>query len=319
MQTQVGIVGAGPAGLVLALLLERLGIGSVVLELRDRDYVEQRVRAGVLEQNTVNLLHDLGVGERLAREGLQHRGIFLRRPGGTHYVPLTELTGRSITVYGQQEVVTDLIAAALQRGVEVLFEVADVAVHDPDSQRPRVTFRHRGESADLGCDFVAGCDGFHGISRASVPDGLLTAVDHTYPFAWLGVLAEAEPATEELVYAWHPHGFALYSMRSKQVSRLYLQVPADESLDAWHDERLWDELELRLGEVNRGSIVEKGITPMRSFVAEPMRHGRLFLCGDAAHIVPATGAKGLNLAVNDARLLAAALGEHYRSGATARL
>jgi p-hydroxybenzoate 3-monooxygenase len=309
MQTRVGIVGAGPAGLTLALLLQRQGIESVILELRDREYVEHRVRAGVLEQNTVDLLRDLGVAERLDREGLEHHGIFLRQPSGTHYLPMSDLTGRAITVYGQQEVVKDLIAAWLERGGELLFEVSDVAVQELESDAPRITFTHDGERQELRCEYIAGCDGFHGICRPAIPAGVLTELEYTYPFAWLGILAEAPPATDELIYARHPHGFALYSMRAPTVSRLYLQVPADEQLVGWSDDRLWEELETRLGDVNRGPILDRGITPMRSFVASPMQHGRLFLCGDAAHIVPPTGAKGLNLAVNDARLLAAALAD----------
>ena len=311
MHTQVGIVGAGPAGLTLALCLQRQGIDSVVIEARERAYVEKRVRAGVLEQNTVDLLRELGVGERLDREGLVHRGIHLRRRAEQHYVPMAELTGRAITIYGQQEVVKDLVAARVASGAPLRFEAGAVALHDLESERPRIAF---GDGEELPCDFVAGCDGFHGVCRPSIPEGVLTELDHTYPFAWLGILAEAPPATDELVYAWHEHGFALYSMRSPSISRLYLQVPADERIERWPDERIWSELETRLGEVNRGAVLEKGITPMRSFVASPMRFGRLFLCGDAAHIVPPTGAKGLNLAVNDVRLLSAALVAHYRDG-----
>src|SRR5215212_2025377 len=228
MQTQVGIVGAGPAGLTLGLLLERHGIDSVILEARDRDYVEQRVRAGVLEQNTVDLLHELGVGERLAREGLEHHGIYLRRRGETTHVPMTELTGRAITVYGQQEVVKDLIAAQPDR---VRFEVSGVAVHDVETDRPRITW----DGGELECDHIAGCDGFHGICREAIPDR--TELEYTYPFAWLGILAYAAPATKELIYAWHEHGFALYSMRSEKVSRLYLQVAADEDLARGPEER----------------------------------------------------------------------------------
>ena len=317
--TQVAIVGAGPAGLSLGLLLEQAGIESVILEVRDQGYVEQRVRAGVLEQNTVDVLREHGVGERLSTEGLEHHGIFLRRRGEAHYLPMTELTGRSITIYGQQEVVKDLIAARVRGGAPLHFEVADVAVRGIEDNRPRVAYRHRDEVHELTCDFVAGCDGFHGVCRDAIPPGALTSLDYTYPFAWLGILVEAPPATEELVYAWHEHGFALYSMRSDVVSRLYLQVAPDEDVADWPDERIWSELEQRLGEVNRGEIVERGVTPMRSFVTSPMQHGRLFLCGDAAHIVPPTGAKGLNLAVNDARLLAAALADHYRRGADERL
>jgi p-hydroxybenzoate 3-monooxygenase len=309
MQTQVGIIGAGPAGLTLALLLQRAGIDCVVLESRDRAYVEKRVRAGLLEQNTVDLLHELGVGERLAREGLDHTGVYLHFSERVFHVDMLRLTGRKITIYGQQEVVKDEIAALLERGVPVHFEVAGVAVHDLEGS-PRITY----EGGEIACEFIAGCDGFHGVCRPSVPDGILTEHDYVYPFSWLGILAEAPPSTDELIYAWHEHGFALHSMRSPAVSRLYLQVPNDERLDNWPDDRIWDELATRIGAVNRGPIFDKGITPMRSFVIEPMRHGHLYLAGDAAHIVPPTGAKGLNLAVNDVRLLAAGLRAHYERG-----
>ena len=324
MRTQVGIVGAGPAGLTLALLLEQAGIDAVVLEARSREYVEKRVRAGLLEHNTVELLRRLGVADRLDREGLVHDGIHLRHRGTDQHVPMTELTGRHVTVYGQQEVVKDLIAAWLDRGGELRFEVSDVAVHDHATDAPRITFGHEGAEHELACDLVAGCDGFHGVCRPTIPDGVLTEHEFSYPFAWLGILAEAAPTTEELVYAWHEHGFALYSMRSPTVSRLYLQVPADEELEAWPDDRIWDELQTRLTtddgfEVGRGRILEKGITPMRSFVCDPMQHGRLFLAGDAAHIVPPTGAKGLNLAVNDVRLMAAAMGPFFANGSTEAL
>jgi p-hydroxybenzoate 3-monooxygenase len=323
MRTQVGIVGAGPAGLTLAALLLREGIESVVLEARSRDYIERRVRAGLLEQNTVDLLHELDVGERLAREGLEHDGIYLRRRGLTQHVAITELTGRHVTIYAQQEVVKDLVAAVLSRGGDVRFEISDVAVHDVEGERPRVSFGSDGGADQLECDFIAGCDGFHGICRAAIPDRVLTAYEFEYPFGWLGILADAAPSTDELIYGWHEHGFALYSMRSPRVSRLYLQVDAGDSIDNWSDDRIWTELQARLAaegwSVNEGAITEKGITPMRTFVCHPMQYGRLFVAGDAAHIVPPTGAKGLNLAVNDARLLAAALAEWYSGRSRAKL
>jgi len=315
MRTQVGIVGAGPAGLTLALLLDQAGVDCVVLEDRSREHVEQRVRAGLLEQNTVDVLHAVGVGERLAREGLDHTGVYLRFPERRFHVDMLRLTGRKITIYGQQEVVKDEVAALLERGVPIHFEVEEVAVHDLDGARPRITYGDE----ELVCDFIAGCDGFHGVCRPSIPEGVLTEHEFVYRFGWLGVLAEAPPSTDELVYAWHENGFALHSMRSPRISRLYLQVRADERLEEWPDERIWDELRTRLGAVNEGPIFERGVTPMRSFVCEPMQHGRLFLAGDAAHIVPPTGAKGLNLAVNDVRLLGAALRTYYADGSTAAL
>jgi p-hydroxybenzoate 3-monooxygenase len=315
VRTQVGIVGAGPAGLTLAMLLQREGIECVVLEARTREYVEKRVRAGLLEQNTVNLLRDLGVADRLDREGIEHSGIYLRHNGRNHHVDMTALTGRHITIYGQQEVVKDLIAALLDRGADVRFEVSDVALHDLDSDTPRITFTHGDNEDELVCDAIAGCDGFHGVSRPTI-SGHLTEYEYVYQFGWLGILAEARPATNELIYAWHEDGFALYTMRSQKISRLYLQVPVEEDIEAWPDERIWDELGTRLGNVNAGPILEKGITPMRSFVTQPMQYGRMFLAGDSAHIVPPTGAKGLNLAVNDVRLLAPGLAKLVREGRT---
>jgi p-hydroxybenzoate 3-monooxygenase len=318
LRTQVGIVGAGPAGLMLALLLERAGISSVVLERRDRPYVEGRVRAGLLEQNTVDLMRRLDVADRLEEEGLPHDGIHLRWQGETLHVPMAGLTGRQVTIYGQQQVVRDLIDACAERGVEVRFEVEDVAVHDLDSESPHITFTDAEGEGCLDCDLIAGCDGFHGVCRPSIPDGVLTSYEYTYPFGWLGILAEAAPTTDELIYAWHERGFALYSMRSPEISRLYLQVPAEEDVEAWPDGRIWEELQTRLGvdgwRVGEGKILDKGVTPMRSFVCEPMQYGRLFLAGDSAHIVPPTGAKGLNLAVNDVRLLANAMSAHFTNG-----
>jgi p-hydroxybenzoate 3-monooxygenase len=323
MRTQVGIVGAGPAGLTLGHLLGRRGIETVVIEDRDRDYVQQRVRAGVLEQGTVDLLVESGVGERLKRDGLVHEGLELRFGGRGHRIALSDLTGgRTITIYGQQHVVSDLIDARLEAGWPLLFEVDSVRV-DPDE--PRVEFVHESDEHTIECDFVAGCDGFHGVTRGSIPDGVLTELDHVYPFAWLGILARVAPSTDELIYCNHERGFALHSLRSPELSRLYLQVEPDEDVKEWPDKRIWEELHTRFAlddgswTLNEGPIVDKAITPMRSFVVEPMQHRRLYLAGDAAHIVPPTGAKGLNLAVADVRVLADAICEWYSDGSSAAL
>jgi p-hydroxybenzoate 3-monooxygenase len=320
-RTQVGIVGAGPAGLFLAEFLRQAGIESVVIEQRDREYVQQRVRAGVLEQGTVDALAQLGVDGRLRREGLRHDGFELLFDGKRHRIDMQELCGRAITVYGQQEVVKDLIDRRVEVGGELLFDCADVALHGLDTDAPSITFSRDGEAFELGCDFIAGCDGFHGVSRPSIPEGVLTTYERVYPFAWLGILAKAAPANDELIYANTPRGFALYSMRNPEVTRLYLQVAPDEDLALWPDERVWEELHARLEtgaddpfHISEGEIFDKGITPMRSFVVEPMQYGRLFLAGDAAHIVPPTGAKGLNVAVADVQNLSEALVAFYDRG-----
>jgi p-hydroxybenzoate 3-monooxygenase len=320
VRTAVGIIGAGPAGLMLGHLLHLHGVDSVILEDRSESYVIDRVRAGVLEQGTVDLMHEAGVGERLAREGLRHGGVYIAFSGARHHIPMEELTGgRAITVYGQNEVVKDLIAARRSTGRPLHFDVSRVAIAGFETERPRIRYVTQGVEQEIECDFIAGCDGFHGICRPSVPAGGLRLYERVYPFAWLGILANAPPSSEELVYSLHDNGFALFSMRSPQVTRLYLQVPPDENVDEWPDERIWSELKLRLRtadgwEPKEGPITQKAVTPMRSFVAEPMRCGRLFLAGDAAHIVPPTGAKGLNLAVADVWRLSRAFADYYRSG-----
>ena len=383
MRTQVGIVGAGPAGLFLSLLLQRAGVDCVVLESRSRDYVESRVRAGVLEQGTVDLMDELGAGERLHREGMPDPRLDIRFHGGIIHIDLPVLTpGKIVTVYGQQEVVKDLIAARLSRGGAILFEAEATHIEGLDGKRPTIHFKHEGRDETLECDIVAGCDGFHGICRAAIPEHLLTVYDRIYPFGWLGILAEAKPFPE-MSYSNHERGFALASRRSPKLSRLYVQCAADEDIDGWPDRRIWDELHARLydkdggelhegpilqqargaaaclcrgadavrpdvsrrrcrpllgggdgrlwdelhkrlydatgGELHEGPILQKGVIPLRAFVAAPMRHGRMFLAGDAAHIVPPTGAKGLNLAVADVRVLSRALIEFFRTGATERL
>jgi len=319
----VAIIGAGPAGLLLGRLLSRAGIEAVILEARSRDYVEARVRAGVLEQGTVDVLHEAGVAERLDADGLRHGGIYLRFDGTRHHIPMDELTGgRSVTVYGQTEVVKDLIAARLSDGLPLRFEVRDVHIEDFEGEGGLVRYEHDGSAHELRAAVIAGCDGFHGVCRQAVAEAIRTW-ERSYPFAWLGVLVDATPATDELIYARNPEGFSLYSMRSPTVSRLYLQVTPDDTLQNWSEDRIWTQLHARLDgegfELNEGPISEASITPMRSFVAAPMRHGNLFLAGDAAHIVPPTGAKGLNLAVADVTVLARALVARFRDGDEAPL
>jgi p-hydroxybenzoate 3-monooxygenase len=319
MRTQVGIVGAGPAGLMLAHLLSLQGIDSVVLETRTRTYVEHRVRAGVLEQGSVDLLDAAGAGARMRDEGLVHHGIQLRFRGKDHRVDFSQLTGgRGITVYGQQELVKDLIALRFTAGHPIVFEVSNVQLHDIDSEQPSITYLLDGAAMTLDCDVIAGCDGFHGVTRGTIPNGVLTAYEREYPFAWLGILATIAPSSEELIYCYHDRGFALLSMRSPTVSRLYLQVGADERIGDWSDARIWEELHTRFASegwsLQEGPITEKSISAMRSFVVEPMQFGRLYLCGDAAHIVPPTGAKGMNLALRDVTILAEALVAHFTTG-----
>ncbi len=321
MRTQVGIVGAGPAGLLLAHLLHREGIDSIVLEDRSRRYVEERVRAGLLEQGTTEVLERCDVGERMRREGMVHHGIELRFDGKSHRIALTDLTGRSITIYGQQEVVKDLIAARLAYGGDIRFEISEVALAGLDGNSPAIHCVHDGKRLTIDCDYIAGCDGSHGVSRGFIPEGVLTHFERQYPFAWLGILAKAPPTSPELIYSRHDRGFALYTMRSPLLTRAYLQCAPEEDLAAWSDRRIWDELHARLEgdggwRLAEGEIVLRHVTPMRSYVCEPMQYGRLFLAGDAAHIVPPTGAKGLNLAVHDICVLAEALAASYRGDAS---
>lgn len=320
MKTQVGIVGAGPAGLFLSLLLQRAGIDSVVLEMHSRKYVEERIRAGVLEHGTVELMQELGVGERVKRQGLEHGGIELRFGSRGHRIDFRELTGgKCVTIYAQHEVVKDLIAARFSSNQPLIFEAEDARIRGLKGPSPEIHFRSNGVAQTLECDFIAGCDGFHGVCRPTIPAEALTIYERDYPFGWLGILAQAPPSASELIYAHHERGFALLSMRSPEISRLYLQCDPDEDLSAWPDERIWEELHKRLAisngwKLREGPIIQKGVTGMRSFVTEPMQFGKLFLAGDAAHIVPPTGAKGLNLAVADVRVLAEALSDFYSNG-----
>jgi p-hydroxybenzoate 3-monooxygenase len=323
-RTQVAIVGAGPAGLLLGQLLQRHGVDSVILEARSREYCEARIRAGVIEQGSRETLIAAGVGERMEREGLVHGGIYLCTEGHSHHIPMSELTGgKSVTIYGQTEVTKDLIAARIGCQAPLRFECEEVSVEGLDEDEPVVRYRHEGARRALRADFIAGCDGFHGVCRSSIPADVLEVWERVYPFAWLGILADVAPSTDELIYASHDRGFALHSMRSEHVSRLYLQVPPDEDVANWPDDRVWQELSVRLAseawQLRSGPVTEKSITPMRSFVAAPMRYRSLFLAGDAAHIVPPTGAKGLNLAIADVTVLADVLVERLHGGSATGL
>jgi p-hydroxybenzoate 3-monooxygenase len=316
-RTQVGIIGAGPAGLLLARLLKMQGVESVIVEARSRTYVEGRIRAGVLEQGTVGLLEEAGVAGRLHREGLVHDGVEIGTANRRFRLDFRELVGKTVTVYGQTELTKDLIAARLSGDGPIVWEAADVAISDPDSSRPCLAFHVAGERRELICDFIAGCDGYHGISRPSLPESSRSSYERVYPFGWLGILADVPPCSPELIYASHDRGFALASMRSPTRSRYYLQCDLKEKIEEWPDGRIWDELKVRLGSpspnIITGPSIEKSIAPLRSFVSTPMQHGRLFLAGDAAHIVPPTGAKGLNLAASDVHYLCRALVAHYKT------
>jgi len=319
MRTQIGIVGAGPAGLMLSHLLHLAGIHSIVIENRSRAYCEARVRAGLMEHWVSELLVETGVGDRMKRESMVHDGTYLAFNGTAHHIDFSKLVGKHVVIYDQKEVVTDLIARRLADGGEIHFEVEDTSIHDFNSDRPRIRFRSNGQQQEIACDFIAGCDGFHGIARPSVPATAISGFDRVYPFGWLGILAQSPPPEKELIYAYHPRGFALYSMRGPTLPRLYIQCAPDEDIENWPDSRIWEELHTRLAavgaqELTEGPVLQKGITGMRSFMIEPMQYKRLFLAGDAAHIVPPTGAKGLNLAAVDVRVLARALGEFYGRG-----
>ena len=324
MHVQVGIVGAGPAGLVLARLLHLQGISCAILESRTRAYAEERIRAGLLEQGSVDILNDTGMGERLRREALPHDGIELLFGGERHRINMQELIGRRVYIYGQQEVVKDAIAVNLAAGVPIHFEAEVTKFEGADTPRPAIHYRHEGAEHTLTCDYIAACDGFHGIGRSSFASPQRRDYDRIYPFGWLGILVDAPPAHHELLYCHHERGFALFTMRSPKVSRLYLQVPPDEDESQWSDDRIWNEFRLRLGsdnglKVNEGRITQKTVVEMRSYVTEPMRHERVFLAGDSAHIVPPTGAKGMNLAISDVYVLSRALGAFYKRGDSAGL
>jgi p-hydroxybenzoate 3-monooxygenase len=324
VRTQVGIVGAGPAGLFLAHLLRRAGVDCVILESRSRDYIEKRVRAGVLEQTTVNLMHEVGAGERLKREGMPDPLLDIRFAGGIIHIDLKELTpGKIVTVYGQQEVVKDLIASWVKGGGSIEFEAEALGLDGLNSERPNIRYRKNGREDTIECDFIAGCDGFHGVSRPAIPESVLSIYDRIFPFGWLGIISESTPFPE-MTYANHERGFALASRRGPHIARLYVQCAADEDLNLWPDARIWDELHIRLKDENKteldeGRILQKAVTPLRAYVTAPMQHGRLYLAGDAAHIVPPTGAKGLNLAAADVWVLARAFDEFFRTGSRKRL
>lgn len=324
IKTQVGIIGAGPAGLTLAHWLKKHGISSVILELRSRKYVEGRVRAGLLEQNTVDIINELGLGDRMKKEGIEHDGVYVSFDQERIHVPFAELTGgRKITIYGQQEVVKDLTDAWLEQGEQLHFETGATKIEGIETDAPIIHFEKDGEAGILECDFVAACDGFHGIGRKTMPKDSYNSYDITYPFSWLGILANVKPSTDELIYAYHENGFALHSLRSETVSRLYLQVDNDEKIENWSDERIWEELATRLGtkgwELTPGPIFDKSITPMRSHMIDNLNYGRLYLAGDAAHIVPPTGGKGLNLAVADVKHLVDGLVGFYKNNSTKEL
>ena len=318
-KTQVGIIGAGPAGLVLSHRLYQAGIDSIVLESRSRAHVEGRIRAGVLEQNTVDLLTSIGVADRLHKEGLVHHGVEFRFNGQSKRIPLADLTGgRAIYIYGQRQILKDLIKARLDTGGVILFEAEGRRIEGLQNDRPRIYYEREGDEHVIECDHVAGCDGFHGISRRSIPDGVLKEYGHEYAFGWVGILADVPPSAEELIYAFHPNGFALHSLRSPSCSRLYVQSDPNDNLENWPDERIWTELHIRLAtdgwSLQEGPIIEKTFAPLRTFAVEPMQYRRLFLAGDAAHIVPPTGAKGLNLAVADVKILSQGLITWYKTG-----
>ena len=322
MRTQVGIIGAGPAGLMLARLLHMQGIESIIIENRSQEYIYNRIRAGLIEHWVADLLTDVGIGERMAREGILHWGIKIGINGTLHHIDFKKLVDKRVTIYGQQEVVKDLVARRVADGGPLLFEVDGVSVHDLTGERPKIKFTHEGKAQEIECDFIAGCDGFHGICRPSIPDGVLSVFERDYPFGWLGILSESPPPDEELIYSYTDGGFALYTMRSPTLARLYLQCDPDDDIENWPDNRIWDELHKRLPasrSLQEGKMLQKGITPMRSFVVEPMQYGRLYLAGDSAHIVPPTGAKGMNLAFADVMQLSRALEAFYKKKSNERL